>query len=81
MKIDMEMIRRQSSNNRKCSIFVTTVTRTMTRRMSEVSKPTYSEAIKIWQQGWISSKFPLRAVISKRLDGPNILRPQELDFQ
>ena len=35
----------------------------------------------IWQQGWISSKFPLRAVISKRLDGPNILRPQELDFQ
>ena len=35
----------------------------------------------LWQQGWISSKFPLKAVISKRLDGPNILRPQELDFQ
>ena len=32
----------------------------------------------LWQQRWISSSFQLNAGISKRLDGPNNVRPQEL---
>ena len=32
---------------------------------------------RLWQQGWISSKFQLKAEISKWLDGPNNWRPQE----